>query len=215
MKIKTAEGIGKFGLQFFLKPGISDLDDIKAWRKIMYLMRLIGQNPNRYGGFGYGNISRRLISSEFPKEKNAFVISGSQTGHLSELTEEHYTLVTDCRPEENYVAAQGPIRPSSESLTHAALYRADGGIYAVIHAHSPEIWQNAEKLNIPATSETAEYGTPEMAAEIFRLLSDTRLKEKGIFAMGGHEDGIVSFGKSLETAGCILVCCLADALKLL
>jgi hypothetical protein len=208
-----ADGISKFRLQFSLKPGIPDLNEIRAWREIMYLMRLIGQNPNRYGGFGYGNISRRFISPEFPEDRNAFIISGSQTGHLPDLCEEHYTLVTDCRPEENYVAAEGPIRPSSESLTHAALYRTDLGICAVIHAHSPQIWQNAERLKIAITSENAEYGTPEMAAEIRRLLSDSSVKEKGIFAMGGHEDGVVSFGKSLEIAGCVLICCLADALK--
>jgi len=207
--LMTAEGISKFRLQFSLTSGIPDLSDMIAWRRIMYLMGLIGQNPNRYSGLGYGNISRRFISSEFPEDRKAFIISGSQTGHLPELSEEHYTLVTECCPEENYVAAQGPIRPSSESLTHGAVYIQDSAISAVIHAHSPEIWQNARKLNIPITSENAAYGTPEMAADIRRLFSDTSVKEKGIFAMGGHEDGVVSFGKSLEMAGCILICCLA------
>ncbi len=188
--------------------------EIAAWRRLMYLTGLIGQNPNRYGGFGYGNISRRYISALVPEECHAFVISGSQTGHISELGMKHYSLVTECYPKENRVAAKGLIQPSSESMTHGTIYALDHSVNGVIHAHSPEIWQNAESLQIPITSEQAGYGTPEMASEIGRLFSESVVAEKGIFAMGGHEDGIVAFGKNLESAGLLLIRYLALALQI-
>jgi hypothetical protein len=37
---------------------------LNAWRKIMYMTALIGQDPARYGGYGFGNISCRLDDLE-------------------------------------------------------------------------------------------------------------------------------------------------------
>ncbi|NJL58390.1 MAG: hypothetical protein HC887_00810 [Desulfobacteraceae bacterium] len=99
-------------------------------------------------------------------------------------------------------------------MTHGTIYALNDAVNGVIHAHCPEIWQHAKTLQIPITSEQAEYGTPEMASEIGRLFSETGVAEKGIFAMGGHEDGIVAFGKNLERAGLLLVRYLALALQI-
>lgn len=209
------EGVVRFRSEFSSE-NIADLiapcfKEIAAWRRLMYLTGLIGQDANRYGGFGYGNISRRYVSADF---QNAFIISGSQTGHLSDLEMRDYVLVTSCYSKENRVRAKGLTPPSSESMTHGTIYAVDGSANAVIHAHSPQIWRHAQTLQIPTSSKQAGYGTPEMALEIERLFAETPVKEIGIFAMGGHEDGIVSFGKNLETAGCLLIRHLALALQL-
>ena len=89
--------------------------------------------------------------------------------------------------------------PSSESLTHAAIYESDPTISAVIHCHDSVSW--ATLLDrAPTTSKSVAYGTPEMAYEIMRLFTVSDVRNTGIFAMGGHEAGIVTFGKDLEDA---------------
>jgi hypothetical protein len=44
-----------------------------------------------------------------------------------------------------------------------------------------------------------------MAHEIMRLIKDSDLMEKKILVMEGHEEGIFTFGKTLEEAGEILL----------
>ena len=63
--------------------------------------------------------------------------------------------------------------------------------------------QDLEKLLelVPSTSKDVEFGTPEMAREIIRLFRETDVLEKKILVMGGHKDGIITFGKDLDEAG--------------
>lgn len=207
------EGVIKFQLEFTPAPPlpVADLAVINGWRAMLYQKKLIGQDPARYGGYGYGNLSVRLAPFDAPPALRRFVISGSQTGELAELGPEHYAIVTECYPEENRVVAHGPIRPSSESLTHGAVYALDPAIGVVLHAHSPEIWQAAATLDIPITDHHVPYGTPAMAAEVERLFATSDVAERRIFSMGGHEDGIVAFGASAEAAGEVLLAALAAA----
>ena len=44
-----------------------------------------------------------------------------------------------------------------------------------------------------------------MAIEIKRLFGETNLKETKILVMGGHEEGVVAFGKNIDEAGKILM----------
>jgi ribulose-5-phosphate 4-epimerase/fuculose-1-phosphate aldolase len=210
------EGVIKFELEFRAAPPLPDaaLREINAWRKVLYLLRLTGQDPARYDGLGYGNISQRLEPFDAPPERRRFIVSGTQTGGLAELGPGHYTTVLESYPEANRLVAEGPIRPSSESLTHGALYALDAGLRFVMHTHSPEIWRHAVALGIPRTDPGAAYGTPEMAAETKRLFSDETVRVGGIFAMGGHEDGLVAFGRTAEEAGRVLLCALARAFQL-
>lgn len=207
------EGVIKFHLDFTPAPPLpaDDIAVINAWRAKLYQEKLIGQDPARYGGYGYGNLSMRLAPYEAAPALRRFVISGSQTGHLAELGPEHYAIVTAFYPEENRVIAHGPIRPSSESLTHGAVYAIDPAIRVVLHAHSPEIWQAAGTLSIPITAPSVPYGTPAMAAEVARLFAESDVAQQRIFSMGGHEDGIVAFGETAEAAGDVLLATLAAA----
>ena len=210
------EGVIKFQLDFTPAPPLPahELAVINHWRALLYQHKLIGQDPARYGGYGYGNLSVRLAPYDAPPALRRFIISGSQTGDLAELGPEHYTVVTECHPAENRLVATGPIRPSSESLTHGAVYALDPAIRVVLHAHSPEIWHAASALAIPTTDATVAYGTPAMATEVARLYATTDLAQRRIFSMGGHEDGIVSFGETAEVAGQVLLDALAAALAL-
>lgn len=203
---QTENGMS-FQLQFSpaLPLPIESLCEINSWRKIFYLTQLIGQDPNRYGGFCYGNISQRLLAYDSSGPQISFIISGTKTGDLPELDENHYATVTACHVNQNLVVAEGPIHPSGESLTHGILYSLDHTLQAVIHAYSPDIWCQTDRLGIPFTESSAEYRSPEMANEIWRLFSETPVREQGIFVMGGLEDGVVSFGKTIEEASMILL----------
>jgi L-ribulose-5-phosphate 4-epimerase len=214
--LTQTEGVIRFQLQYTQTPAMpfDSLREINAWRRILYLTQLVGRDPNRYGGFGYGNISQRVEPFDAPECERRFVISGTQTGNLAHLTEEHYATVNACYPDRNTVVAEGPIRPSSESLTHGAVYATDDGLRCVIHVHSPHIWRSARELDMPATHESVAQGTPEMAEEVRRLFRDTSVRERLIFAMGGHEDGVVSFGVTFEEAGTVMINYLARALQL-
>ena len=112
------------------------------------------------------------------------------------------------------VTGEGPLKPSSESLTHGVIYELDQEVQWVMHAHSPHIWRQAGALQLPITDSDVTYGTPEMAAEVQRLFRETEVKARRIFSMGGHEDGIVSFGCTAEEAGTVLLTHLARALEL-
>ena len=97
-------------------------------------------------------------------------------------------------------------------MSHGALYDANAGIRFVFHGHIPVIWRNAQALGLPCTRPETAYGTVEMAREVASLYRSSTLHEKRVLAMLGHEDGIVSFGRTAEEAGQALVNTLAAAL---
>lgn len=187
------------------------LQHLNGWRALLLQLGLIGQHPSRYGGVGFGNLSARLPPWTAPRTARPFLISGTQTGHLPTLAPTHVALVTRWNTPSNQVWSTGLTPPSSESMTHATLYDLGPHIRCVLHAHSPDIWRARGVLNLPTTRAEVPYGTPEMADEVRRLWNETPLAEKGIFAMAGHLDGVVTFAPSLATAGAILTHSLAAA----
>ena len=168
---------------------------LNQWRNKLYRLGLIGQYDN---GIGFGNISCLLN-----KEKN-FIISGTQTGGIAELTAQHYTKVTDFNWEQNYVTCIGLIKASSESLTHGALYTGNSEIKAVIHVHNLQLWQKLLYI-VPTTNQNCAYGTPQMAREIIRLCQQDECQQQKIIVMSGHKEGIITFGRDIHEAGNVLL----------
>ena len=209
------EGVIKFDCRFRPSEPLprASLTDLIAWRKILFQLALIGQDPARYQGLGFGNLSCRLTAKDSVDAVEGFAISGTQTGELDEVDPRHFSWVLRCDPQRNRVEAQGPVKPSSESLTHGVVYRLDASANCVMHAHSPHIWRRAGELGLPVTDPSVPYGTPAMAAEVGRLWRETDVSQRGIFAMGGHEDGVVAFGPDVPSAGLILVRHLALAYR--
>jgi ribulose-5-phosphate 4-epimerase/fuculose-1-phosphate aldolase len=104
----------------------------------------------------------------------------------------------------NWLRYEGSTIPSSESLTHAAIYEADARAAAVIHCHDSTLW--AALLNeAPTSSNAVGYGTSEMAYETARLFRVTNVQTRKILVMGGHKGGIVTFGRNLEEAFAVLI----------
>lgn len=206
--MEQAEGVIKYRLDFRAAPPLADgtLADLIAWQQIMHRLGLLGRDAARYGGLAYGNLSRR--------RGGGFVISASQCGDRAEPGGGDYSLVTGWDCAANRIVAEGPAAPSSESLTHAALYDADPAVVAIIHVHSAEIWQQRDQLGLASTDATVSYGTPAMADEVGRLYKTARFDGFGLLAMAGHQDGIVAFGRSLDEAGAAVVTLLARARQL-
>ncbi|WP_019509151.1 class II aldolase/adducin family protein [Pleurocapsa sp. PCC 7319] len=187
------EGYIKYQCHWHQQPAITDGDivELNHWRTKLYQLGLIGEYDN---GIGFGNISIRIPQSQ------QFIISGTQTGGIPELTVQHYTKVTDFDWQKNYVTCEGLIRASSETLTHAAIYVAEPQVNAVVHVHHANLWHKLLE-RVPTTNPDCAYGTPEMAAEIIRLCQQQETQQQKIIVMSGHEEGILTFGNSLDEAG--------------
>lgn len=169
------------------------LAELNAHRRKLRQLGLIGVDPN---GIGFGNLSVRDGATD------NFYITGSATGGRRELTLADCAKVVACDFERNCVRYEGSALPSSESLSHAAIYKSDVTAGAVIHCHDSKLW--AAVLNeAPTTSKAADYGTAEMANEIVQLFTRTDVPK--IIAMAGHEAGILTFGKDLEEAFAALI----------
>ena len=182
-----------------------------GWRRILSELSLVGQCAGRYGGAGFGNMSARLGPYPGDRRRRRFVVTGTQTSGRPALDSSGFAVVEAYEARENRVISCGPVSPSSEALTHGAIYDLDPRIRFVFHVHSPVIWQVSELLRLPTSRPDIPYGTPEMASEVGRLYRDTRLSEQQILCMGGHEDGVIAFGTTAEQAGVALMRVLALA----
>lgn len=170
-------------------PGVAA--DLEAWRRPLFEAGLVGHYEDL--GIGFGNISMRC------GDPGQFLISGTQTGHLTSTSEAHYSLVDSYDIEANYVHCTGPVQASSEAMTHAAIYELDPEIGAIVHAHSLEIWQRLIH-ELPTTDDAVAYGTPQMAAEFGRLFRETDFGKNGLAIMAGHDEGLISVGPTMAVA---------------
>jgi len=185
------EGVIQFNLSHEDTDALSypQIDALITSHQHMHSMGLIDQNPKRYDGYAYGNISHRLTGNEF-------IISGTQTGGIDHLTANHYAHVIHCDITKNAVQSRGPVKPSSECMSHAAIYTTNPDIMAVIHIHNPNIWQKHLTLQLSTTSIDIDYGTPEMALAI----QDCVHQSDQCIAMLGHLDGVICFANDIEAA---------------
>jgi hypothetical protein len=208
---ETNEGVIKFHLDFLQGPAPEErlLLELNSWRAKFLEFGLIGQDPERYEGYGFGNLSRRLPD----QGENAFCISGTQTGHLDELQAKHYATVLHCNPAKNRLRAVGQIKPSSEALSHGILYQSHPQIHWVMHLHSPDIFNNYRSLHLPCTDPSAAYGTPQMASAIEMLAKGWKGSMPSLLVMGGHQDGILAYGSDAETTGELVIKTLNRALQ--
>ncbi len=197
-----AEGVIRFDLRYrkvnIAEPGDGGrgLTQLFHWHQVMRRLGWLGRQANRYGGCAYGNLSMRS------GDDGRFIVSATQTGDAA-LNQQRVCEVLSCDLQRNQVVARGPMKPSSEALTHGAVFRLSADINWVFHIHQPTIWQHAQALGLPMTDPQIAYGTPAMAREMRRLFDPWGLSQ-GLLAMAGHEDGIISFASNAETAALLL-----------
>lgn len=199
------EGVIKFKFNLKMASAIAESMFLKLekWRAILYRMSFIGEYKSE--GVGYGNLSCRITSG-----KDEFIITGTQTGKFPHLDGTQYTRVTKCDLNKMTVDAIGPIAPSSESLTHYAIYKSAPHINIIFHVHHKELWNYMLQNNYDRTPESINYGTNEMAESAKKLIGT---KIKGIFVMAGHQDGIMAYGQNVEEVGQIILQILKESRK--
>ncbi len=191
------EGVIKFKYNLKLSKPLetNEYIDLEKWRVILFKMGLIGEYPVEK--VGYGNLSKKVD----PKS-DQFVITGTQTGKFPNLSGGQYTHILKCNLKKMSVEAKGPIAPSSETLTHHAIYSSCSQINSIFHIHDPILWNYMIKHDMDATSEKVSYGTESMGEEASKCIGE---KTSGIFVMKGHQDGIIAYGSSCEEAGKIIL----------
>ncbi len=202
MGTQPREGYFKF-TALFAGIGHADPADVAAlnrWRTRLRALDMIGAyREGVLAGVGFGNLSIRI--------SDGFLITATRTGQVAELTAREYCMVSHCDLERNqvlYRAEEGSVSPSAECMTHAVLYQVDCGIGAVIHVHHAGLW-NRLMDRWPTTSRSVEYGTPQMGYELARLYRESDLLRLKVAVMGGHEDGVIAFGRDLDEAGASLL----------
>ena len=166
------------------------------WRNRLAERDLIGVDSS---GIGYGNVSVRVRPGD-----DVFVITGSQTGHVKQANITHFCLVTEFDAHQNRVCCRGPVKASSESLTHGMVYRASRSVGAVIHVHHEGIWAAATR-SMRQTPAGVEAGTVEMASAISELIAGDSLEAVGVINMRGHRGGLLAIGPDLDSAGGLLL----------
>ena len=209
MFTQEIEGVTKYHLHHKSTKADSrwNISAINSWRTLLYQLQLIGQQEDRYLGYGYGHIRQRMQAEKF-------LISGTQTGGIAELSKDNYCLVEAADLINNTLYSTGPCKPSSEALSHASIYTQDNNIQCIIHAHNPEIWRATQALKLAYTGKDIAYGTPDMAHAITDLFNSGQLKHQSIFTMLGHEDGIFSFAENFPQAAFAMINTLAYARQL-
>lgn len=192
------EGYTKFSASYsgVMSLGVDTLDGLNSWRERLRGLGMIGAYATGdLAGIGFGNLSCRTA--------RGFLITATATGQRPVLEPRHYCEVVAVWPEKNavsFLALDKGVTPSSECMTHGAIYAVDAAIGAVIHVHHHVLW-NRLMDRYPTTSKRVEYGTPEMGRELMRLYRESDLPRQRIAVMGGHEDGIIVFGRDIDAAG--------------
>lgn len=156
---------------------LSGLDELVAWCRRLAGLGLVGR--------AMGNVSIRAA--------DGFIISPTGTDPGA-IRPEQFVEVLKTDSARRELTVRGASEPSSESLMHAAIYRARPEINAVFHAHSDGLLAAVTRLGLTVTEREQPYGTPELAAEIVKVLG-----EHNFLVIRNH--GFVALGKTIDEAG--------------
>jgi len=157
--------------------GDERLGELLKWCRRWAALGLVGDTV--------GNLSFRTV--------NGFIINRT-AGDLGGITRQEFVEVLEADRDARWLTVAGLYEPSSESLMHAGIYASRPEVGAVFHGHSEKLLSEAERLGLPVTAREQPYGTPELVAEILRVLSGHKL-----VIMRQH--GFVSLGGTMEEAG--------------
>ena len=165
---------------------------LNRFRTILWEMNLIGVYPLTHpdANLGFGNASQRLNKTDF------FVITGTQTGSKRVLVESDYCLVKKCDLTKGIVNSKGLTKPSSEALTHAAIYSIAPEVQFVFHIHSLPLWEKTAELKLVTTDKKAQYGSLDLVKAIQSVYFQG--KKTGLVSLLGHKEGLLIWGEKGE-----------------
>jgi hypothetical protein len=191
----TTEGAVKYRAIHTMTPAVEvpHWEELDGIRTALYDLRLLGVYEN---GIGYGNVSMRLTAAG-PIPSGAFFISGTSTGAVRTLGIEGYCTVLSADISRSRIVSAGPVRASSESMTHSAVYGSCPRVNCVIHIHNRQIFKGMIDDRCSATPQDAEYGTPEIALAIGGCVNK---EGEGDIVLKGHHEGLISYAPSIKAA---------------
>jgi ribulose-5-phosphate 4-epimerase/fuculose-1-phosphate aldolase len=140
-----AEGVIKYRLNLDQGPPPPSevVAELAGIHDLCFKRKYVGQE----GSVHFGNISKRLTESPLNKQSSettwniVFAITATQTSGLQPpLPAELFTTVHSVDLTTGTLYAVGHSKPSSEAMTHMALYVAQPSLTAVVHGHSPQVW---------------------------------------------------------------------------
>ncbi len=160
------------------QPSHPHLSELMHWCSVFHQKDLA---PAHESGTA-GNLSFRLRQGE-----NAFCITAAGLTAKCKLTEGDFVVVESCDIKAKKVFVRGTRQPSSESMMHFVIYKTLPHINAVFHGHHQGLLDKAEKLNIPVTNKSCEYGSVDLIDNIIPLLGICDffiIREHGFLATG-------------------------------
>lgn len=166
-------------------PDAIHIVDLQVLRNELKINNLIGMLPD---GIGYGNVSKRW--------NDKIIVSGSQTGGEAILSCSDYAIVHDYDILQNTIVYSGLRAPSSETMTHLAIYSVKPKAKFVAHLHNRKIWRELIRKEA-RTNGFGEPGTIEIALETREYVSEIN-DDEGIFALNRHENGVIAFSNELK-----------------
>lgn len=136
----------------------------------------------KYGDSSFGNMSIRI--------EKGFVIT-SRKSDKSELGIEDMIEVVEVDHDQKKKFVRGNKKPSSDMLTHEAIYKKFSEVNAIIHAHDELMVEKSTE--IPTTEVDYPCGCLEAAAEVLKTLEKSKsnyivLKNHGVLALGKNLD---------------------------
>ena len=185
------EGYVKYIAVHTMSPAI----EVPYWTELnnartqLHRLGFLGVNPQ---GIGFGNVSIRFQGEEF-------LVSGTATGAAPELTLADYCLVSSFDLAQNSIVSMGPVKASSEAMTHGAVYRSCAEANCVMHIHSESIFNGMIRDSYPATAKDAVYGTPKIALALAQRIQELGADE-GAVVLAGHDEGVIVWGPTVEKA---------------
>ena len=119
MADSRAEGVTRFEVEHEIRT----LDErtygetvgvLAAWREVLGRLTLIGRDPARYEGLGYGNVSARVGPfGDVGRGARRFLVTGTQTGGRRAVSLADFCVVERYDAVRNRVKSFGPLPPSS------------------------------------------------------------------------------------------------------
>jgi L-ribulose-5-phosphate 4-epimerase len=193
--VASDEGAAKFSYRWNETAPLPEKDwcALNEWRHTLAVLQVLGEDAH---GVAYGNLSQRRAGTR------QFIITGTQTAGLVSLDERHFSEVLSFDLERHALECRGPVLPSSEALSHAAVYAGDRRVAACLHVHHEGLW-HALFGKVPTTSREGGCGSLKMARDILQLFSDARDHgdDVRVIVMAGHPDGLLFIDETLVAAG--------------